>query len=184
LARSEGEREQFQLHPYYTQRVLERVPPLADLAGEASAHHEWLDGQGYHRGLAGAQVPPNGRILAVADAYARLRERGADAEWALGQIRPLAGERLDGHAVDALAAAIDGRVPVPKRRAVRSSVTVTEREAEVLRLLTRGLSNPQIATTLVVSRKTVERHLENIYNKLGISSRTAAVAYAVQQGLA
>jgi DNA-binding NarL/FixJ family response regulator len=61
---------------------------------------------------------------------------------------------------------------------------VTEREAEVLTLLARGLNNPEIARTLVVSRKTIERHLENIYNKLGISSRTAAVVYAVQHGLA
>ena len=61
---------------------------------------------------------------------------------------------------------------------------VTEREVEVLTLLARGLSNPEIARALVVSRKTVERHLENIYNKLGVSSRTAAVVYAVQQGLA
>lgn len=181
-ARSAGEREQFELHPYYTRKVLERVPPLAELANEASAHHEWLDGRGYHRGLAGAQVPRNGRILAVADAYARLRQRGAEPEQAQAQLRPLTGARLDGDAVEALAAAISG-APAPKRRTARSASPVTEREAEVLRLLASGLNNPQIATSLVVSRKTVERHLENIYNKLGISSRTAAVAYAVQQGL-
>jgi HD-GYP domain-containing protein (c-di-GMP phosphodiesterase class II) len=182
-ALSAGEREQFELHPYYTQKVLERVAPLAELANEASAHHEWLDGRGYHRGLAGGQVPRAGRILAVADAFARLHQRGAEPERALAQLRPLAGARLDGDAVAALAGAIGG-APAPRRRAARSAGPVTEREAEVLRLLARGLNNPQIATSLVVSRKTVERHLENIYNKLGISSRTAAVAYAVQQGLA
>ena len=54
----------------------------------------------------------------------------------------------------------------------------------MLRLLAQGLSNPQIGRALVISKKTVEHHLEHIYDKLDISSRTAAVAYAVQQGLA
>ena len=55
---------------------------------------------------------------------------------------------------------------------------------EVLQLLARGLSNPQIAQLLVISKKTVEHHLEHIYNKLGISTRTSAAVYAVHQGLA
>jgi HD-GYP domain-containing protein (c-di-GMP phosphodiesterase class II) len=181
--RSPTEEEQFRLHPYYTQRVLERVPPLADLASEASAHHERLDGRGYHRGLMGEQIQRNGRILAVADAYVRLAQRGAEPEVALVQLRPLAGAHLDGDAVDALEAAVAGGRLSRRSRPARQAGVVTKREAEVLRLLVRGLSNPEIARTLVVSRKTVERHLENIYNKLGISSRTAAVVYAVQQGL-
>ena len=69
-------------------------------------------------------------------------------------------------------------------RAPESPEALTERETEVLRLLAQGLSNPQIAQTLAVSRKTIEHHLEHIYAKLGISCRTAAVVYAVQQGLA
>jgi DNA-binding NarL/FixJ family response regulator len=60
---------------------------------------------------------------------------------------------------------------------------LTEREAEVLRLLAQGKSNPQIARTLSISRKTVEHHLTHIYNKIGVSCRTGAVVYAVQQGL-
>jgi len=60
---------------------------------------------------------------------------------------------------------------------------LTEREAEVLRLLAQGKSDPQIARTLNISRKTVEHHLTHIYNKIGVSCRTAAVVYAVQQGL-
>ena len=61
---------------------------------------------------------------------------------------------------------------------------LTEREAEVLRLLAQGQSNPQIAEALVISRKTVEHHLEHIYNKIGVTCRTSAVVYAVQQGIA
>ena len=61
---------------------------------------------------------------------------------------------------------------------------LTEREAEVLRLLALGQSNPDIAKALVISRKTVEHHLEHIYNKIGVTCRTSAVVYAVQNGIA
>jgi DNA-binding NarL/FixJ family response regulator len=46
------------------------------------------------------------------------------------------------------------------------------------------MSNPEIGEALVISRKTVEHHVEHIFNKLGVTSRTAAVAYAVHSGLA
>ncbi len=69
----------------------------------------------------------------------------------------------------------------PRRRQLG---TLTEREAEVLRLLAQGQSNPQIAEVLFISRKTVEHHLEHIYNKIGVTCRTSAVVYAVQQGIA
>jgi DNA-binding NarL/FixJ family response regulator len=46
-----------------------------------------------------------------------------------------------------------------------------------------GKSNQQIAAALVVSDKTVARHLSNIFTKLGVSSRTAAAAFAFEQGL-
>ncbi|MFZ1115729.1 MAG: response regulator transcription factor, partial [Propionibacteriaceae bacterium] len=60
---------------------------------------------------------------------------------------------------------------------------LTEREAEVLRLVAAGRSNHDIASVLVLSPKTVERHLSNIFVKLGVSSRTAAAAYAHEHGL-
>ena len=60
---------------------------------------------------------------------------------------------------------------------------LTEREAEVLRLVAAGNSNREIAAMLVLSDKTVARHLPNIFAKLGLSSRTAATAYAFEQGL-
>ena len=61
---------------------------------------------------------------------------------------------------------------------------LTDREAEVLRLVAAGNSNREIAAVLVLSDKTVARHLSNIYTKLGLSSRTAATAYAFEHGLA
>lgn len=61
---------------------------------------------------------------------------------------------------------------------------LSPREVEVLRLVARGASNKVIAETLVISQKTVERHLSNIFTKLGLSSRSAATAYAFEHGLA
>jgi DNA-binding CsgD family transcriptional regulator len=61
---------------------------------------------------------------------------------------------------------------------------LTDREAEVLRLLASGRSNAQIAAELVLSHKTVARHLSNIYTKLDVTTRTAAAAYAFEHELA
>jgi DNA-binding CsgD family transcriptional regulator len=57
---------------------------------------------------------------------------------------------------------------------------LTEREVEVLRLVATGKSNPEIAATLVLSEKTVARHLSNIFAKLDVSTRTAAAAFAFE----
>jgi DNA-binding NarL/FixJ family response regulator len=60
---------------------------------------------------------------------------------------------------------------------------LTERELEVLRLVASGRTNRAIASDLVLSEKTVARHVANIFTKLGLSSRAAATAYAYEQGL-
>ena len=53
----------------------------------------------------------------------------------------------------------------------------------MLRLVAAGKSNREIAATLVVSEHTVARHMQNILTKLGVSSRTAAAAFAFEQNL-
>lgn len=185
--RSASEWEYYRLHSYYTQRVLERVEPLQELAPAAAAAHEWINGQGYHRQLIGEQIPLIGRILAVADTYAQLvQQQGDQVEPAdaLHKMRLLVGTQFDGACYDALAASLTGshrvKRTMPKRRQLGD---LTEREAELLRLLAQGQSNPQIAKALVISRKTVEHHLEHIYNKIGVTCRTSAVVYAVQHGI-
>ncbi|MEZ5292890.1 MAG: HD domain-containing phosphohydrolase [Vicinamibacterales bacterium] len=54
-------------HTGFTLEILEAVPVFAELAEDAAAHHERLDGRGYHRGLPGAALSPSARVLAVAD---------------------------------------------------------------------------------------------------------------------
>ncbi len=61
--------------------------------------------------------------------------------------------------------------------------TLTARELEVLRLLARGLRNKEIAARLVVSERTVNFHLANIYQKMNVSGRTEALSKAHEQGL-
>jgi DNA-binding NarL/FixJ family response regulator len=60
---------------------------------------------------------------------------------------------------------------------------LSRRELEVLRLVATGKSNREIATTLVISEHTVARHLQNIYAKLGLTSRAAATAFAFERDL-
>jgi HD-GYP domain-containing protein (c-di-GMP phosphodiesterase class II) len=63
-------------HPAFTYQILNAVPVFRDFAFDAAAHHEKLDGSGYHRGYTGAQLGPAARVLAVADiADALLAER-------------------------------------------------------------------------------------------------------------
>jgi DNA-binding CsgD family transcriptional regulator len=78
-----------------------------------------------------------------------------------------------------------GAVPDLTRLArVRSETHgLTARELEVLRLVAAGRTNRQIAAELVVSEHTVARHLQNIFGKLGVSSRTAATAFAFERHL-
>ncbi len=60
---------------------------------------------------------------------------------------------------------------------------LTAREVEVLRLVAEGKTNREIATALILSDHTVRRHLQNIFNKIGVSSRAAATAFAFQRDL-
>ena len=69
------------------------------------------------------------------------------------------------------------------RAAPRPAGSLSEREAQVLRLLAAGKTNRDIAEALFISEKTVARHVSNIFDKLGVSSRTSAAAWAYQHNL-
>jgi len=71
--------------------------------------------------------------------------------------------------------------PPPHRPAVS---TLTARELEILQLLVRGLAQKEIAAHLHLSPKTVNSHIERVYEKLGVHSRTQAITAALRMGLA
>jgi NarL family two-component system response regulator LiaR len=74
-------------------------------------------------------------------------------------------------------------LPEAKKRREPLPKGITPREAEVLKLLAQGRTNPQIAQDLAVSRGTVKIHVQNIISKLGVSDRTQAAVRAIELGL-
>lgn len=89
---------------------------------------------------------------------------------------------------NAIRAVHSGRRLVPAEVANRLSeyfpkVALTPREAEVLRLVSRGLSNKEIAYRLDIAIGTTKMHLQNILKKLGVSDRTQAVTIAIARGM-
>ncbi|WP_460350726.1 helix-turn-helix transcriptional regulator [Actinoallomurus acanthiterrae] len=117
--------------------------------------------------------------LLLAEAYRSLGDEDAahlESEAAHDRLRELGAPPGDRATAPVRDGRLGGRDPLPDG--------LTEREAEVLRNVAAGGSNRQVATTLRLSEKTVARHLSNIFTKLGLSSRTAAAAYAFEHGLA
>jgi HD-GYP domain-containing protein (c-di-GMP phosphodiesterase class II)/DNA-binding CsgD family transcriptional regulator len=183
---STTERDQARLHPYYTERILSRVPALAEVARIAGQHHERCDGSGYHRGVAATHLPMPSRVLAAADAYRTLVEGrphrpAVAAEEAAAILRAeVKGGRLDAEAVAGVLQAT-GIPTGPHRRA--HPCDLTRRQVEVLRLMAAGLSNREIARRLVISPRTAEHHVQDIYLKIGATSRAGAALFAMEHGL-
>jgi DNA-binding CsgD family transcriptional regulator len=84
---------------------------------------------------------------------------------------------------DRLGARLDARKLATLRHAPTLPDGLTAREAEVLALVAAGRSNREIAEAMVISHKTVARHLSNIFVKCGLSTRAAATAYAFEHHL-
>ena len=134
-------------------------------------------------------VLPEERALvarSLAAVRAALGEEAFAATWATGR----------GMTLEQALAEVGRVVPSPDAspaRATRSggrtrqhqrlSHDLTEREVEVLRLVARGLTDAQVADTLVISRRTVNAHLRSIYAKLNMSSRNAATYFALEHNL-
>jgi HD-GYP domain-containing protein (c-di-GMP phosphodiesterase class II) len=179
-----GEWEQVRLHPYQTERVISRSPFLSALAPVAGAHHERLDGSGYHRGSSAAELALPARLLAAADAFHAMceprphREPVAPKRAAEYLGREASAGRLDPDAVTAVVEAAGERVPRLERPA-----GLTEREVEVLAMLARGLQTKQVARGLGISVKTADSHIQHAYRKIGVSTRAAATLFAMEHGL-
>lgn len=111
--------EQMKAHTDYTYKILERVQGFSHLAEVASAHHERLDGGGYHRHLPGGELPEAARLLAVADQYEALTASRPyrDAllpEKALQILQKQVGTGIDAGAFEALKTIVSkGMAPDP-----------------------------------------------------------------------
>jgi HD-GYP domain-containing protein (c-di-GMP phosphodiesterase class II)/DNA-binding CsgD family transcriptional regulator len=181
---SPPEWEQVRLHAYYTERVLNSSSLLQPFAALAGAHHERLDGRGYHRGV--TTLPPPARVLAAADVLHALTEPRPhrpplDLEAAGAVVEAMARTRtLDPDAASAVCTVASAPMtpPAPVRPA-----GLTEREMEVARLLARGRSNKQIARELVIAQGTVGTHVAHVYQKAGVSTRAGIAMFAMEHGL-
>lgn len=179
-----AEWEQVRLVPYHTARCLDRAGDLALLCRAAPLAFERLDGSGYHRGLAGAQLDFVARTVQASVAYAAmttgrpwrppLAPHEAAAELATGAV----AQRFDPRVVEAV-----GRAAGEAVRASDRGSGLTAREEEVLASLAAGHTNRMIAQRLFISPKTVSSHLEAVYRKLGVRSRAGATLAAVERGL-
>jgi DNA-binding NarL/FixJ family response regulator len=119
---------------------------------------------------------------------ARLEREAARAVFSeLGAAPALSAleQSLPEHTLYSVPDALSVPVPTSKNDAGPADAgPLTARETEVIRLVADGLSNRDIAVELFISEKTVARHLSNIFTKLGLTSRSAATAYAYRHGLA
>lgn len=182
---SAADRERVRTHPYLTERTLARPARLAEIGALAALHHERLDGSGYPRGARADAIPLTARLVAAADVYHALCEdRPHRARFsAAAAARMLRDEvvagRLDGEAVNAVLAAAGHRV----RRRPSLPCGLTAREAEILVMVARGLSNRQVAAALSLSARTVSSHIEHAYAKIGVSTRGAAAMFVMRHGL-
>lgn len=178
--------EQVRLHAYHSERILAGSQQLAPLARLVGMHHERCDGSGYHRSCTSTDLTVTSRVLATADAYQAMTQKRAHRpalalEQAERQLRDDAAKgRLDADAVVAVLAAAGHDAPVVRRELPAG---LTDREVEVLRLVAEGCSNKQIAQRLVISRRTAEYHVQQIYTKIGTSSRAAAAMFAMEHHL-
>jgi len=166
--------------------VLARPSALAQLGELAALHHERLAGSGYHRRAPASLLSPAVRILAAADVYHAMIEPRPHRplhppEVAAENLRREArAGRLDADAVSGVLAAAGHHVPAMRRELVAG---LSAREVEVLRLVARGHSMQEIARLLTISKKTVDNHIQHIYNKIGVSTRAGATLFAMEHDL-
>lgn len=181
---SADEWEQVRLHPYHTERVLDRTAFLASLGRVGCAHHERLDGSGYHRRATAASLTPPARLLATADAYsAMLEPRPHRDPLTAERAAETLGEQANSghHDPDVVAGVLEAAgQPLPR---LERPAGLTEREAQVVRLLARGLQTKQVARSLEISIKTADYHIQSAYRKMDVSTRAAATLFAMQHGL-
>jgi len=179
------ELERVKEHPSLTELVLARSGALGHLGTLAGLHHERLDGSGY-RAVTASFLPVPAQILAAADAYHTKMEPRPYRDASTGDAaaeslrRDAQLGKFDPEVVDAVLVA-GGHRQLSKRG--ERPAGLSQREVEVLGLVIRGLSNRQMAEVLFVSPKTVDHHIQHIYDKIGVSTRVGATLFALRHGL-
>ena len=136
----------------------------------------------------GSTLTPRDR--AMREPYkASVRSRLGDATWeeALERGRAMGPDEAIGYALSQEQSSATRATP--EQASAPPSIPpypagLTSREVEVLELVAQGLTNAQVAERLFLSPRTVHRHLNSIFHKLGVSSRTAATRFAIEHGLA
>jgi non-specific serine/threonine protein kinase len=156
----------------------------------AVAASSWREIAASLEGLARASSPSPARAVQLAAAAADVRqmhgvlpsalERAAHQQWQAHARRKIGAEGFAENWILGRALPLDQAINIaletPSEKADASQNVLTPREAEVLQLIAEGQTNRQIAERLVLSPKTVSRHVDNIFQKLGVSSRAAATA--------
>lgn len=177
--------ERVKEHPSLTELVLARSSALGHLGTLAGLHHERLDGSGY-RGVSASFLPVAAQILAAADAYHTKTEPRPhrDAMTTAAAAEEIRGEtRLGKFDFEVVEAVLAGAGQPGPPKATARPAGLSEREIEVLGLLIQGLSNRQMAEALFLSPKTVDHHIQHIYDKVGVSTRVGATLFALRHGL-
>jgi HD-GYP domain-containing protein (c-di-GMP phosphodiesterase class II) len=171
-------------HSHHTETIL-RNAGLGELADIAGSTHERGRGSGYHRGVSLDTVPLLAKIVAAADVMA-----------ALGEARPHRAPLDDARAAKELRAMVaDGALDARAAQAVleaRGAASarkrawpggLSDREVEVVRLVSVGRTNREIGALLGMSARTAQKHVMNVYDKLGLESRAGLALYAIEHGL-
>jgi non-specific serine/threonine protein kinase len=128
----------------------------------------------------GVPMPPYAR-----PEYERLVDAARAAVGGSGRFDAIHAEGRTMSASDLLAYALpDANVDSTRDTKSARSRTLSAREVEVATLVAQGLTNPQIATRLVISERTVDAHVAHIMDKLGVRARSQIATWAVGQGLA
>jgi HD-GYP domain-containing protein (c-di-GMP phosphodiesterase class II) len=179
--------EQVRLVPYWTARAGKQTRALCQAAELASYGYERIDGSGYFRNVGGQALSLEARILAGSIAWIALcsRRPWREALRADDAARILREEAQQGRFDSEVVEALIGFEAAPQRRAPiqEQTVRLSPRELDVLRSISRGASNKEVARELKLSPSTVRTHVENVFRKLACSTRAAATLKASAMGL-
>jgi len=150
------------------------MPDLGGVAATRTIHQRW----------------PNVQVIALTSFQEKELVQDALQAGAIGYLlKNISGDEL----CEAIRQAYGGRPTLapeavqaliqPPSEAESMAADLTRREQEVLALLVKGMSNPEIAERLVISRSTVKVHISSILSKLGVASRGEAISLAIQNKL-